>query len=79
MKRFIMEYKNRELDIEYYRELSPDSIYSFNENVIGDSKYFKAGVENVSSNMINDINISYNYKKYILPIMQRFYFEGIKV
>lgn len=78
MKRFIKEYKNRELDIRYYRELSPDSVYTLNEDLIGSSEYFKAGVRHVNPQMINEINISYNYKKYILPIMQRFYFKGMK-
>lgn len=78
MKRFIMDYKNRNLDIRYYRELSPESLYVINEDIVGRSDYFKAGIENISYDMINNINISYNYKKYILPIMQRFYFRDIK-
>ena len=78
MKRFIMSYRLRHLEIEYYRELSPDSLYVVDEDVIGESKYFKIGIDNIDNSMIYDVDISYNYKKYILPIMQRFYFKDIK-
>lgn len=78
IKKFVMDYKRRHLDIGYYRELSPESLYVINENIVGKSKYFHAGIENVSDKMINDIDISYNYKKYILSIIQRFYFKGLK-
>lgn len=75
MKWFISNYKTRNLDIEYYRELSPDSLYILNEDVVGKSKYFNTGIDNINYTSINDINISYNYIKYILPIIQRFYFK----
>ena len=75
IKKFNNKYLNRELDIKYYRELSPDSVYSFNNEFIGNSKYFKAGIMYADEYLINKVDISYNYKNYILPIMQRFYFN----
>lgn len=76
MKKFIKKYKERNLDINFYRELSPDSVFVLNENVIGSSDYLKIGISN-SNIKIEDLDISYNYKKYILPLLQRFYFKNI--
>lgn len=73
IKEFTMQYRERRLEPEYYRELNSDSIYTLDKehNV---SNCYLFGFENIDENMKNNINISYNYMTYILPIIQRFYY-----
>ena len=58
---FIKKYKAKELDIGYYRELSKHDSYSMNISGIG-----TAYVDEM--NDVADVNISYNYLKYITPL-----------
>jgi hypothetical protein len=62
IKKFISfsdDYKNGLLDVHYYRELDEKSLYR-----IQDDLGFANDVEN-----INDIDITYNYVKYIVPLL----------
>lgn len=61
---FTDAYKNRELEIEYYRELNEDSSYRLNKDYIG----YPLGLLRVGD--VSDINIAYNYMNYIRPIIQ---------
>lgn len=62
---FVKAYKHKELPFEYYREFAPRGGYrvSFGEN---DDGIF----DELDENDLNDLNISYNYKNIILPILE---------
>lgn len=66
LKQFSKFYKSRSLEFQYYRELNPDSYYTL---MTDDGKSFKS--ENYLTGF--DIDISYNYIVYILPLIQRFF------
>lgn len=64
MKEFSYYYKNRNLEIGYYRELNKDCLFRlknelYNENVLVDN-YFGD---------INNLEIYYNYTNYIIPLI----------
>lgn len=63
LSRFVGKYRNKELDIGYYRELSRENTY----------KIYDSEMEefiNVSdTNIVEDVDISYNYFNYILPLV----------
>lgn len=68
LKKFAMAYKNKELDYGFYRELNQDSLYRI--------KSFKVmsatvGVNNIDS--LDNIDISYNYLHYIIPLIRLLY------
>jgi hypothetical protein len=70
IKKFVSDYKDRSLPIQYYRELNSDSMYSLfiddnNDKIIKSEETIKGF----------DIDISYNYVNYILPLIQRFFFS----
>jgi len=67
VKKFASDYKNGRLPVEYYRELNSGSMYTFKsqgDNIV-QSQYQLPGFE---------IERSYNYMVYILPLIQRFFF-----
>lgn len=65
---FIHAYKARELPYPYYRELSQDNCYRSQFSLSGNS----VQLLQISQNDVSDLNISYNYNRFILPIAQRF-------
>jgi len=67
IKQFTKFYKSRQLEYQYYRELNSDSYYSLfagKDDKIFKSEEYLTGFE---------IDISFNYKNYILPLIQRFF------
>lgn len=57
-------YKNKELEVGYYRELNSDSSYRLkNGNFVG----IPLGITEIGD--VDGINISYNYMNYIRPII----------
>lgn len=60
---FIRYYKNKELDFDYYREFTLESAFRYNLN--GNEMMMKY----IDSNILNNIDISYNYINLILPII----------
>lgn len=63
LKEFAHYYKERELDINYYRELSKDSLFRMNHQFLGDT---------IGMNRIGDVDavdIRYNYINYVVPII----------
>lgn len=58
-------YKNRLLDINYYRELNSDSLFRLKMLMPGTHEHI--GTQYVKN--INEIEIEYNYMKYIVPII----------
>lgn len=63
LREFISFYKDKMLHIGYYRELNRDSLYKLNREFLNDY----IGLENTKT--LDGIDISYNYMKYIVPIM----------
>lgn len=63
LKEFAYYYKNKLLHHGYYRELNRDSLYRLNNHF--NSEYI--GTEDFTS--IEDIDISYNYMKYVVPLI----------
>lgn len=63
LKEFSEYYKGMKLDPGYYRELNRDSLYRLNKMINGDFFALDEYME------LDDINISYNYIKYIVPLI----------
>ena len=63
IREFISYYKDKRLHIGYYRELNKDSLYKLNRSFIHDY----IGLQHVNS--LENIDISYNYMKYIIPMI----------
>lgn len=61
---FCTYYKNRELDLEYYREFTRDA--AFRVRVMGEETFS----DWLSEDMIDDLEIGYNYLNVIVPLMQ---------
>lgn len=64
--KFSYFYKDKKLDIGYYRELNRDSLFKLNNDFIKN----KIGVEYVKD--VSNIDIRYNYIHYIVPILNIF-------
>lgn len=78
IKEFVYKYKNRLLSKEFYRELNPENSYELltDDNII---YTFRFGLDSISDEQINNLDISYNYITYILPLIQRFLYKNIRV
>lgn len=64
LKSFIEAYKNKTLNIGYYRELNSQSLFRLkNESLFGDN----IGIADV--NDIEKIDISYNFNRYLVPLI----------
>ena len=61
---FVYRYKSKLLDLGYYRELNVQSIYKLNI-IVEKSMY---GLDNIDNSGFEDIDISYNYFKYLVPL-----------
>ena len=72
MKNFVDDYKNCKLTYGYYRELNSNALYALKGNANDSRKYYVPDVQNHQFD--SDLDISYNYINYILPMIQRFYF-----
>ena len=60
---FIKHYRNRELDVNYYRQLDIDSYFSV--NIDGSLSKF----EYISDEDIEKVDITYNYFSYLIPMV----------
>ena len=58
-------YKRRQLDLEYYRELTRNAMFHLRDP-IGDSSY----VDYADESMIEDLDISYNFTNVIIPLLR---------
>lgn len=67
LKEFMFLYKTRELHVGYYRQLNRYSGYLFDDLQIHDS--FNTVVEQVEPSDVDRLNISYNYTKYLIPLI----------
>lgn len=65
LNEFTYEYKTRELPLGFYRELNRESTFRTNEKINGDC----IGLMEVTRKDFNMIDISYNYFKYLVPLI----------
>ena len=63
IKDFAYYYKNKELNIGYYRELNTQSLFKIHERLFGE----KVGLQYTKEK--NNIDISYNYMNYVVPLI----------
>lgn len=61
---FVLLYKRKELEFDYYREFSIDS--KFRYQLMGS----EIMAEHIDERMLDKINIEYNYKNIILPLIK---------
>lgn len=76
MKRFSDDYKSKRLNYRYYREFNSSSSFAICDD-LGINNYV-IGLNGMDETLDDKLDISYNYINYILPIIQRFYFNGIR-
>jgi len=67
LKEFSQEYKNKTLDIQYYRELSINSNYRIKNDYYLKDKLIN--VSNLGNEYLDIIETGYNYGKYIVPLV----------
>lgn len=66
---FIDYYKNRLLDVGYYRELNRDSLFRLN-HMLSKRNNISIGSHEMDDVTLDKIDISYNYMAYIVPLIQ---------
>lgn len=67
IKEFSDEYKRFLLPVEFYRELSKDSLYRFKKKLLHDNIYIK----DISDDYVKELlDIHYNFTNYIVPFMK---------
>lgn len=64
LRDFCTYYKERELDLEYYREFTREANFRVR---LGDEDAF---YDFIDESMIEDIDITYNYRNIIIPLLQ---------
>lgn len=67
LKEFMFLYKTRELHVGYYRQLNRYSGYLIDDLQLHDS--FSTVVDQVKQSDAERLNISYNYIKYLIPLI----------
>jgi hypothetical protein len=63
LKDFAYYYKNKELNIDYYRELNTQSLFKIHERLFGE----KIGLKYTKDK--DSLDISYNYMNYVVPLI----------
>ena len=71
IKRFTEDYKNKRLSYEYYKEFKPNGEYALIQN----DTLYQYTLSSVDRSVDDKLSINYNYLTYILPIIQRHYFN----
>lgn len=77
IKRFVDDYKNKRLSYKYYREFNSNSGFVLRNDESSQNYVFS--VNSMNDTLDDQMDISYNYVNYILPIIQRFYFKNIRI
>ena len=67
VKEFSDEYKRFMLPVEFYRELSKDSMYKFKKKLLNDNIYIKDISDEYAKELLD---IHYNFTHYIIPFMK---------
>lgn len=73
VKDFSQNYKNKLLSYEYYKELKPRGCYTLIQD--DPDKRIVYGLDNIDESIDEQLCINYNYMAYILPMIQRHYFD----
>ena len=60
---FVKMYKRKELEFDYYREFNVESRFRY--QLLGS----EIMANNIDSDMLKHVNIEYNYKNIILPLI----------
>lgn len=71
--KFSTLYKKRELPVYYYREMNGDNLYRLSGDIIvkdDNSSRMYLHLDVAGEEIIDNINITYNYLYYVLPIMR---------
>ena len=76
VKDFVTNYKEKRLTYEYYKELTTNGCYTLIQN--DSDKKIVYGLESIDESIDDRLCINYNYFAYILPMIQRHYFFGLK-
>lgn len=63
---FVYRYKSRDLDIRYYREFNAMSLFKLNKQTSYGTEYL---IKYVDDESFSDIDIGYNFFKYLIPLM----------
>jgi len=63
LKEFSHYYKNRHLEIGYYRELNKQSLFKLNDSLFNSP----LGIRDIGD--VGEINIDYNYLNYLIPLI----------
>lgn len=66
LQNFIKQYLNKSLQIEFYKELRFDGMFKYKYELANQS----ICLDSIDLSLINDIDISYNYLKFIIPLVQ---------
>lgn len=77
MCKFSDDYKSKRLSYEYYREFNANSSYTITNSKSSVREYV-VGLDGMDQSLENKLDISYNYLNFILPMIQRFQFNGLK-
>ena len=76
VKDFSQNYKEKKLSYEYYKEFKPKGTYTLIQEDTSKSMVFS--LDSIYDSIDNKLFINYNYMAYILPIIQKHYFNFIK-
>ena len=76
VKDFSQNYKERKLSYEYYKEFKPKGTYTLIQE--DNSKSMVFSLDSIDETIDERLCINYNYMAYILPLIQRHYFDFIK-
>lgn len=70
LRDFVYKYINKKLNINYYRELNGDSKFRLKDLKMGNSNY---ALDSISKDYLKYIDITYNYRNIIVPIIKMIY------
>ena len=76
VKDFTTNYKEKRLTYDYYKELTTNGCYTLIQE--DNNKKVVYGLDNIDESIDDKLCINYNYFAYILPMIQRHYFENLK-
>ena len=73
IKDFTKNYKDKKLSYEYYKEFKPKGTYTLIQDDANKNMVFS--LDSIDASIDEKLCINYNYMAYILPIIQRHYFN----
>lgn len=73
LRQFVLDYRNRNLSYEYYKELRSNGGYTLDSRSVNNTGFYE--IDKLDETIHDRLNINYNYIAYILPMIQRHYFD----